>query len=316
MRRSRVFAAVLLAAILAFAPGLAMARAGGGSSFGSRGMRTFSAPPTTGTAPYSAAPMQRSLTPEQTPSYGATSGLASRGFGSGFGGRSPFVSGLMGGLIGAGIGGMLFGHGMFGGIDGVGGFFGLLLQIFLVVMVGRWLFRRFFRQPAMAGGGSLFSRMGTGIGGVRPGGSGAPLSGAAAGPAIQVTPADFKAFEQLLQAVQAAWSGHDLNAMRGVTTPEMVSYFAEQLGEQTSRGVRNVVGDVRLEKGDLAEAWAEGGREYATVAMNFSMIDVTRDASGRIVDGSPSERTSATEIWTFMRSPGGRWILSAIQQAR
>jgi len=55
---------------------------------------------------------------------------------------------------------------------------------------------------------------------------------------------------------------------------------------------------------------------YATVAMRFSMIDVTRDRLGQIVAGSPNERVSATEFRTFVRSPGGRWILSAIQQAR
>ena len=77
-----------------------------------------------------------------------------------------------------------------------------------------------------------------------------------------------------------------------------------------------MVSDVRLEQGDLSEAWSERGREYATVAMRFSMTDVTRDGGGRVVDGSPNERVTATEIWTFLRAPGGRWILSAIQQAR
>ena len=96
----------------------------------------------------------------------------------------------------------------------------------------------------------------------------------------------------------------------------MLSYFGEQLAEQTSRGVRNEVTDVRLLQGDLAQSWTEHGRDYATVAMRFSMIDVTRDNFGRIVEGSPTERVSATELWTFVRSPGGRWILSAIQQAR
>ncbi|HYZ61478.1 MAG TPA: TIM44-like domain-containing protein, partial [Acetobacteraceae bacterium] len=50
--------------------------------------------------------------------------------------------------------------------------------------------------------------------------------------------------------------------------------------------------------------------------MRFSMVDVTRDSAGRIVDGDPNERTMATELWTFVRTPGGRWLLSAIQQAR
>jgi predicted lipid-binding transport protein (Tim44 family) len=95
-----------------------------------------------------------------------------------------------------------------------------------------------------------------------------------------------------------------------------VSYFADELAEQSSRGVRNSVTAVRLEQGDLSEAWSEGAREYATVAMRFSMLDATHDAAGRVVEGSDTVRTMATEFWTFLRAPGGRWLLSAIQQTR
>ena len=120
----------------------------------------------------------------------------------------------------------------------------------------------------------------------------------------------------MLKGIQAAWSAHDLNGLQAMATPEMVSYFGEQLAEQVSRGLRNVVSDVALVSGDLSQAWTEQGRDYATVAMRFSMTDVTRDAAGRVVDGSPTEHVTATEIWTFVRSRGGHWILSAIQQTR
>jgi predicted lipid-binding transport protein (Tim44 family) len=133
---------------------------------------------------------------------------------------------------------------------------------------------------------------------------------------VTITRTDYLAFEQLLKMVQAAWSSHDVNTLRQIATPEMASYFAEQMAEQASREVRNMVANVHLDQGDLAEAWAEPGREYATVAMKFSMTDVTLDAAGRVVDGSATERVQATEVWTFLRSPGGRWILSAIQQTR
>ena len=309
MRRTSFAVAACAALALALAPGLADARAGGGSSFGSRGGMTWSAPPATRTAPYSAAPMERSMTPN-SPSPGYGGGLAAPG--SGFGTRSGFMSGLMGGLIGAGIGGLLLGHGFFGGMMGFGGFLGFLLQVFLIVLLVRFLIRLFRGQsPAFAGGPNIFARGGSpGPGPMR--GSGGP----AGPPPIQIGPQDYQAFEQLLQAIQAAWSRQDPNALRALVTPEMLSYFAEQLAEQASQGVRNEVTDVRLLQGDLSQAWSEGNREYATVAMRFSMIDVTRDASGRIVDGSPSEHVTATELWTFVRAPGGRWILSAIQQAR
>ena len=117
-----------VALALALSPGLAEARAGGGSSFGSRGSMTYSAPPMTNTAPFSAAPMQRSMTPNMpSPSYASPGYNRSPMFQGGP--RSGFMSGLMGGLIGAGIGGMLFGHGFMGGGMGGFGFLGLLLQI-------------------------------------------------------------------------------------------------------------------------------------------------------------------------------------------
>jgi predicted lipid-binding transport protein (Tim44 family) len=313
MSRTRFLLAGAAALALALSPGLADARAGSGGSFGSRGSMTYSAPPRTNTAPYSAAPMERSMTPQSQP-YG------SPGYGApAYAGRSSgFMSGLMGGLIGAGIGGLLFGHGFMGGGLGGFGFLGLLLQIFLVVWIGRFLFRWFMgaRSPAMAGGPNIFARGGMpggGMPGSRPMQGG---SGSGGPPPISISPDDYRQFEQLLQGVQAAWSAHDLNGLRAMATPEMASYFAEQLSEQVSRGVRNSVTDVNLASGDLAQAWTEQGREYATVAMRFSMIDVTQDTTGRVVDGSLNEHVTATEIWTFVRSRGGHWILSAIQQTR
>lgn len=311
MRRSTLILAGFAALALALAPTLGQARAGFGGSFGSRGSRTWSAPPVTRTAPYRAAPMERSFTPRSAPNRRG-------GYGYGmpmYGRYSPFMSGLLGGLIGAGIGGLLFGHGFWGGHLGFGGLIGFLIQIFLLVLLVRWLFRMFRGSgPVFASGPGMFARGGSP--GYRPmpmGGGGAP----AGGPPVSIGPADYAAFEQALQAVQAAWTAHDVNALRAMTTPEMLSYFAEQLAEQESRGVRNAVSDVRLMQGDLAEAWTEGGRDYATVAMRFSMIDVTRDMTGLVVDGSATEHQTVAELWTFMRAAGGgQWLLSAIQQAR
>jgi predicted lipid-binding transport protein (Tim44 family) len=308
MPRSSHLIAGLAALALALAPGLAEARAGGGGSIGSRGSMTYSAPPSTRTAPNSAQPMQRSMTQPAAPSYGSQGGFGTPAYQP----RSSFVSGLMGGLIGAGIGGLLFGHGFWGGGLGFGGFFGFLIQMFLLVLAVRFLFRLFAggRRPAFAGGPNIFNR--TAAAGPMPMGGGR----AAGPPSVEIAPADYQQFEQLLQGIQAAWSAHDLNGLQAMATPEMVSYFSDQLSEQASRGVRNEVTDVRLVSGDLAQAWSEQGRDYATVAMRFSMVDVTRDTAGRIVDGNPNEHVTATEIWTFVRSRGGHWILSAIQQAR
>lgn len=280
----------------------AEARPGGGSSIGSRGSRTYLAPPATRTAPGGAMPFNRSVTPRPygTNSYGGGYGTPMR--------SHPFAAGFLGGLIGAGIGGLLIGHGFFGPGLGFGGLIGLLLQIAIIVFIVRWLIRRF------AGGGR-------GLGPKRmpaaSGRSGSTTPGTARpGASIAITNTDYAAFEQALLDIQQAWSMQDIRSLQRFATPEMVAYFNEQLSELASRNLRNVVSNVRMEQGDLAEAWTEGDREYATVAMRYSLIDVTTDITGRVVDGSPDQRQIVTELWTFMRAPRGSWLLSAIQQAR
>jgi predicted lipid-binding transport protein (Tim44 family) len=147
-------------------------------------------------------------------------------------------------------------------------------------------------------------------------GGGAAAAAAVGSVGLAITEQDYGAFEQSLGQIQAAFSEGDLGRLRGLVTPEMLGYFTEQLSANASRGVENKVEAVKLEQGDLAEAWSEGDLDYATVAMRFSLVDYTRRiADGRIVEGNPDVRTEATEIWTFLRSRGGSWILSAIQQA-
>jgi predicted lipid-binding transport protein (Tim44 family) len=132
---------------------------------------------------------------------------------------------------------------------------------------------------------------------------------------IELSAADFDAFEKRLSDVQAAYSAEDINKLRSLATPEIVGYFAEELAANASKGVVNTVSDVKLLQGDLAEAWREGDTEYATLAMRYSSVDYTAQrATGQVVEGDkqPFERT---ELWTFLRSRGGDWILSAIQEA-
>ena len=132
---------------------------------------------------------------------------------------------------------------------------------------------------------------------------------------IGIAGIDYDAFERTLGDVQAAYSNEDIGALRAKVTPEMLSYFSEDLAQNASRGVINRVSDVKLLNGDLSEAWREGGTDYATVAMRFSLHDWMIDrTTGQVVDGDPSRPQEVTEFWTFRRSLGGPWILSAIQQ--
>lgn len=278
-------------------------------SFGSRGSRTFQAPPTTRTAPNAAQPMQRTIT--QPSAAAPAAGAAAKG---GFLNRPGLLGGLAAGFLGAGLLGMLFGGGLFSGLGSLSSIVGLILQLGLIYLVVRlalsWWQRRnapAFASaapqpgPAAAPGPETHARSGFGFG---LGSGSAPL---------EITPDDYDTFERLLGEVQAAWSDEDIAKLHTLATPEMVSYFTEDLTANKNRGVINKVSDVKLLQGDLAEAWREGSTDYATVAMRYTMVDKTMDrATGRIVEGgdTPSE---VTDVWTFVRRPGSGWELSAIQ---
>jgi predicted lipid-binding transport protein (Tim44 family) len=302
MRRFFILLAILAPLMAALGPIPADARLGGGFSLGSRGSQTFRPPRQTNLAP-GVAPFQRSQAPAS--GYGAAGvGAAGRGAaGRGFGGGRPFMSGLMGGLIGAGILGLLFGGGFMQMGLGFGGLFGTLLQLLILFFVIRWLMRRFLGGRATGAQPSIYAP--------------APQSGGAPNLApYQVTESDRQAFAQCLVYVQQAWGAGDLNAIAQAVTPEMMGYFREQFATLARQGLRNRVANISVDGMELSEAWAEGDTAFATVALRFSMLDVTEDARGQVVDGSPTVRALVTEVWTFTRRRGSHWVLAAIQQTR
>jgi predicted lipid-binding transport protein (Tim44 family) len=309
--------ALALMAAVAFQVSQADARIGGGSSFGSRGSRTFSAPPSTSTAPGQAAPMNRTFSQPGAQSPLGTAAAPSR-FGGGFGGM------LMGGLLGAGLFGLLSGAGLFGGLSGFASVIGLLLQVALIGgaiwFVMGWFRTRNQPQYAGAGGASPFATRTAAPNQMAGNGAWAGGGGSAQTPSgpIEIKPEDYQAFEKLLTTVQGAYGREDVNALGAFTTPEMLSYLSGDLAENKRKGVRNEVSEAKFIQGDLSEAWTENGSDYATVAMKYTIIDATVDvATGRVVAGDRTTPQEVVELWTFRRDhryATQGWQLSAIQQ--
>ena len=314
----------ILAAVLAFAPVVADARAGASasssgssySSLGSRGSRTYSAVPGADT-------VQRSLTPASGPS-GANGPAAPVGPGASspygyaqpsFAQRHPFVTGILGGIAGSWLGHMLFGSSSFGyggGMDHAGGALGSFILLFVLFGIGWAVFR------AIRLSNREFALMGppgpTLMGGFAAAAGRAPQTG------ITLTDSDFNAFADALNQVQMAWGNGDLAHLQRFVTPEMLSYFSEQLANNQSQALQNRVHHVVLLRGEPREAWAEGIAEYATVALRWSAVDYTVRTDRRptdadfVVEGDPQRPVETAEVWSFRRSQGGRWLLSAIQQ--
>ncbi len=310
--RIRILAAALAFA-LAVVPAMAQAKAGGGSSMGSRGARTYS--------PNVAKPIERSITPppamapaappvyQPAPPQPQAAPLAPPGR-QGFFQRHPFVGGLLGGFAGAGLGALLFGGHLFGG--GFGGILSLILQIAIVVFLARWAIGFFRRRPAV---GTVPAAAG-----YRPSGPLVGIPSSAVGttgvlPPFELSAADLSTFERLLIDIQAAWSRGDAAALHRLTTPEIAGYMEEQLRENGQKGLQNRVEQVHLLKGDIVETWREGGMDYATVSLKWSAADYMLRAGGtELVSGDPNHPSETAEVWTLVRHLNGPWQLSAIQQ--
>lgn len=310
----RILLALFFSVNLALAPAIAEARAGGSSggrssSMGSRGSRTFEN--------NGAQPLSRSVTPlPETPRQpGFAPAMPSPAYGGGgFFQRHPFLTGLAGGLFGS----WLFGHSGYaadGDGAGAGSMMGTLLQLLIIGLL-IYFAVRLFRGRAFSNGW-------------RGGGSGGPprSAGAAAAPAqrdrgrdINLSDADLQIFQTVHAGVQEAWSAGDMARLRPLMTPEMLSYFSEELTRNASQGVRNIVSGVQLVKGELTESWEERDLHYATAYLRWRAVDyVVR--LGRspgdpdyLVSGDPRTPVEAEEMWTFVRRRGGDWLLSAIQQ--
>jgi predicted lipid-binding transport protein (Tim44 family) len=152
------------------------------------------------------------------------------------------------------------------------------------------------------------------------GAAAAPMPTQFRGRDTAVNDTDLAAFQEIHAGVQEAWSRSDLGRLRQLMTPEILSYFSEELTRNASEGVQNTVSDVRLLKGEITESWEEGDLQYATAYMRWSAIDqVLRLGRGpgqpdQVVSGDPRVPTESEEVWTFVRRRDGDWLLSAIQQ--
>jgi predicted lipid-binding transport protein (Tim44 family) len=237
--------------------------------------------------------------------------FTSSGMFGGFGG------GLLTGLLAGGLIGHFFGHGYGYGWGGNAGG-GLLAMLFQLALIGGgiWLVMRLFRgrsgaptalyDPQASYQPSNFASA-PGYGSPRPGGD------------IALTAADQESFERLLLQLQDAFSKEDYGRLREITTPEVMSYLAEELSDNATHGRRNDVSETRLLDGEVSEAWSEDGKDYATIVMRYESIDVMRDrATGLPVSGEPHRPTETTELWTFVRQAGAwgsNWKVSAIQES-
>lgn len=339
MKTTKLIATMVVLTIVA-TPVLSYARAGGrsgggsgGSSSGSGGM-TYGSQGSRGSKTFDnngAKPIERSTTPQTAPNAPATArpapapALAPQPMAQpSFFQRHPILTGLAAGFAGSWLGHMIFGAnnsmaaaGGEGAEAAAGG--GSMLPLLLLFGLGAaaiYYFRR-MRQPSVTTTGQAFQRN-TLESETEPFAAGQMANASSLNTVL--TSEDESKFRQMLMDAQTAWSKQDLDALKRLTTPEMLHYFSNALSENVSKDVENHVEDVAVLQSDVRETWTEDSKDYATIRFRWKARDYNvslakgRGEPGSTADGNDQTPVEAAEAWTFLRYQGGRWLLSAIQQ--
>jgi predicted lipid-binding transport protein (Tim44 family) len=286
------------------------ARAGGGTSGGFRGSRSYSSPARP-TQPSNPAQPRRETTPSQQPSPMAPqSGGFMRTFGT------AMLGGLLGSMLFSGLANAGFGG--FGG-SGIG-----MIEILLFAGIGYFIYRK-FRSPALATGYGSMQYQDT-----QPYNQYAPEN-APERPSFNdidyrsltmmdrtFNPDQFlKTAQDIFFKVQGAWNKQDTNALSALCGTELMKTWGDELTSLHARGQQNRMENIALRESQTTEVWTENGEDYITVRLLANLLDYNVDAkTGAVVSGSNSDPVQFEEYWTFNRPVGpNSWKLTAVQQA-
>jgi predicted lipid-binding transport protein (Tim44 family) len=118
----------------------------------------------------------------------------------------------------------------------------------------------------------------------------------------------------MFRDVQSAGMARDVAGLRHRVTPAMYVELQARCDRLRSSGRSVRVAAVEI-SAEVTEAWQEGDRDYVTTYVAGSMLRHTiDDATGEVVDGSPTKPVAVEAFLTFTRPAGlNFWMLSLVQ---
>jgi len=289
----------------------AEARAGSGSSMGSRGTRSYS-------RPASPSPIQQTAPRQATqpPPYQAPQPAASGGF---------FRS-MAGGIAGGLLGGMLFrslgfaGGGMGGG-GGIG-FFEILLLGGIIYLIYRFIKKKKETEAYQNAGATNYQTIEPDNYQQQSVSYVTPQDDVATG-LSHIRQMDYNFDEQrfndgimdLFFKIQGAWMNRDLISVSTLLTPQMRQNLQSDIDILVRDHKINRLENIAVRNVEIVEAWQESGQDYITVLIYANLLDYTTDEAGQVISGSKTDPVKFEEYWTVTRPVGNNpWQLSAITQ--
>jgi predicted lipid-binding transport protein (Tim44 family) len=118
------------------------------------------------------------------------------------------------------------------------------------------------------------------------------------------------------EMIVGAFAQGDRPSLKNLLSREVYEGFERAIGERERRGEKVETTFVSIDRAEIVGVEVRGTNAQVMVRFASKLITATRDATGKVVDGSPDTVVDVTDVWTFARTLGSRdpnWLLVATE---
>jgi predicted lipid-binding transport protein (Tim44 family) len=118
------------------------------------------------------------------------------------------------------------------------------------------------------------------------------------------------------EMIVTAFAESDKKSLKSLLTTDVYKGFAKAIDQRATDGETLDYKFVGIDKASLVSGAMVRRKANVTVKFVSQMISATRDVTGAVIDGDPTQIGEVTEIWTFERDTSSKdpnWKLSVTE---
>ena len=118
------------------------------------------------------------------------------------------------------------------------------------------------------------------------------------------------------EMIVSAFAQGDRPTLKNLLSREVFDGFDRAIAERDKRGEKVETTFVSIDRAEIVGVEVRGTNAQVMVRFASKLITATRDATGKVVEGSPDTVVDVTDVWTFARTLGSRdpnWLLVATE---
>lgn len=108
------------------------------------------------------------------------------------------------------------------------------------------------------------------------------------------------------EMIVTAFAAGDRKTLKPLLAREVFDSFSAAIADREGRGETVESSFVSIEKAEISGADVVGKTAQLTVRFVSKLITATRDRSGQVIDGDPTEIADLVDVWTFARDVNSR----------